>query len=154
MELILVRHAKAEEKRDGLDDRQRHLTEKGVTKFTRLMPQVQKKLESQQYRNLVIWSSPACRAAETAEILADHLDISIDSYHDFIYTGEFEEFEKALSQASDDTTLILVGHEPTWSLWTAQIAHRNIHFKKGGIVCLELTSRQPVEAVIAWQIQP
>lgn len=154
MELILVRHAKAEDRRDGLDDRQRHLTEKGFKKFTRLMPQLQKKLNSQQNRKLVIWSSPAYRASETAEILAGHVDQPIDSYHDFIYTGEFEEFEKALPQFSDDTTLILVGHEPTWSLWTTKIARRNIVYKKGGMVCLELTSRQPVEAKLAWQIQP
>lgn len=155
MKIVLVRHAKAEDRRDGLEDRERRLTEKGVTKFTGLMPQLLEQLESQADHPVVIWSSPAFRAAETADILADHLDLPIDAYHDFIYTGEFEKFAAALEDiADDDTILFLVGHEPTLSLWTAQIAHRNIHFKKGAMVALELTSRDPLEAKLAWQIQP
>lgn len=154
MELIFVRHAKAEERRDNLDDRQRHLTEKGKAKFTQLMPQLLEKLSPSKDLPYIIWSSPANRAIETAEIVAQSLEHLIDDQYEFIYTGDFEAFTTALQEVDDKVTLILVGHEPTWSTWSAKLANRSIDYKKGGIASFKLTSKDPVQANFLWQIQP
>lgn len=67
MEIILIRHSIAEEKRVDLEDVNRHLTEKGVKRFRGLMPVLQKKLEPLEERDILLWSSPAKRATETAD---------------------------------------------------------------------------------------
>lgn len=154
MELILVRHAKAEDRREDLEDLQRHLTEKGKAKFTRLMPQLLERLSPVKERSIIIWSSPAARAIETAEIIAHSLNHPIDKQHDFIYTGDFDAFVATLQHVDPSTTLILVGHEPNWSIWSAKLANRSLNYKKGGIASFDVISKKPIQANLLWQIQP
>lgn len=154
MELILIRHAKAEDRSEGLEDLQRHLTEKGKAKFTRLMPQLLEKLSPIEDRSIIIWSSPAARAIETADIIAHAIDHPIDEQHDFIYTGDFDAFITNLQSVDNQTTLILVGHEPNWSIWSAKLANRSLDYKKGAIASFDILSKTPVQANLLWQIQP
>ncbi len=93
MEIILIRHGIAEEKRADLEDIKRHLTKKGKKKFQKLMSELKEKLELDEEKTLQLWSSPANRALETADIVAEALQIKIDAIHNFIYEENFEKLK-------------------------------------------------------------
>lgn len=153
MELILIRHAKAEDRAKGLVDIDRHLTDKGKKKFNKLMPELKERLMPLEDRTVVTWSSPANRAVETAEITVSELGLEEPSIHEFIYTGEFEKFLKELETVQDDATLLVFGHEPTLSEWVEQFTGESVRMRKGSMVSMEVTEKSPLTAEFMWQIK-
>lgn len=101
MDLILVRHAEAEE---GINDFSRKLTSKGkkesatVAKF--LLKRIDKKFR--------VCSSPLVRAKETASFLGKEIEI-LDELEP---NSTPESFLKAVSRFDDEETIICVGHQP------------------------------------------
>lgn len=154
MEIILIRHAKAEEKREDLEDIKRNLTEKGKKKFQKLMPKLKEKLEPIEDRNIILWSSPATRALETAHIIAHDLQIKISSIHDFIYEGDFQKMSREIQDVDAETTLLIVGHEPSLSEWTKELAGEDVKIKKGAMLNFNVTNQSPLEAELQWTIAP
>lgn len=154
MEIILIRHAKAESRKLGLEDIERHLTEKGRKKYRALVPQLGEKLAPIDERHIIMWSSPANRARETAEIVTNELQIEVDAIKDFIYTGEFAQLSAELQHLDDDVTLLLVGHEPHLSNWSRQLSGEEFTLKKGAMISFKVASRTPLKADLQWQIQP
>lgn len=154
MEILLIRHSTAEDKRADLEDIKRHLTEKGVKKFQKLMPELKEKLEPLDQDKILLWSSPAARALETAEIVAKELNIEINAVHDFIYSGEFEKLSAEVQNIKDEMKILVVGHEPTLSEWTKQMTDEDVKIKKGAILNLKVVSRSPLEAELQWVIAP
>lgn len=154
MEIILIRHAKAEERLGSSQDIKRHLTEKGKQKFRQLMPELNEKLEPIEEGPVLLWSSPATRALETAQIVAEELQMEINAIHDFLYEGDFEKFSQEILNLNEDTTLVIVGHEPTLSEWTKRMAGEDVKIRKGEILNFHLHSRSPLEAELRWVIKP
>lgn len=154
MDIILIRHAPAEPRRDNIADIERHLTEKGKRKYRKLVPQLGKKLERVTKQPITMWSSPANRALETAAIVTEELGIAVAASHDFIYTGDFAAFSEALKKVADDTTLLVVGHEPTLSEWFQQLTAQEITLKKGAMIGVKVDQLTPLAAEFQWQIQP
>lgn len=152
MEIILVRHAKTEEKREDLDDIRRYLTEKGKREFQKRMPELREKLEPIEGRQIMIWSSPAMRAFETAHIVAGGLQLTIDAIQHFIYAGDFEKMSQEVQVIDDETTLFIVGHEPSLSKWTKKMTGEELKIKKGDILSFKVTNRIPLEAELQWVI--
>ena len=137
MDLIIVRHAIAEEREvfaeTGESDGLRPLTPKGRKRMRRgagglkeLVPQVD-----------LIATSPLVRARETAEILGE--------IYDGISPIEIPELEPGASQESmlhwlqnqrPEATIMLVGHEPFLSMTVSWLTTRSadsfIELKKGG----------------------
>lgn len=152
MKVVLVRHAIAEEKREDLDDLKRKLTEEGKEKFQKLIPDLIEKLDSPDEREVVLWSSPATRALETAHILAEGLQISIHETYDFIYEGDFDSLSHELQSVDEGTTVIVVGHEPTLSEWTEQMSDEDVKIKKGEMLCFRVTDLSPLKADLQWVV--
>lgn len=103
MDLILWRHAQAEDPRPGLDDLDRQLTAKGRTQ-ARLMAQW---LKQHMPATTRVISSPALRACQTADAL--HLPYEI------INTISPDAAVEALLQATQwplASSVLLVGHQP------------------------------------------
>ena len=154
MKIILVRHAKAEDKREDLDDIKRHLTKKGKEKFNDLIPKLKHKLRSVDKKQIVSWSSPANRAMETAGIVIKAINLDKLITHEFIYSGNIDIFKKELEKVEDDMTLLVFGHEPTLSDWVEELTVETIKMKKGAMVSLSVTDKSPLKAEIEWQIKP
>src|SRR5690625_3825428 len=131
MKVVLVRHAIAEEKREDLDDIKRDLTKEGKKKFKKLIPDLIEKLDAPDEREVVLWSSPAVRAKQTTEIVAEGLQTDIHAIHDFIYEGDFEALSDEVQTVDKGVTLMVVGHEPTLSEWTEQMSDEEMEIKKG-----------------------
>lgn len=122
MEILLIRHSIAEDRRADLDDVDRRLTQKGIQRFRELMPVLQKKLEPLEEREILFWSSPAKRATETADIVTEELGFEIDEIKDFIYYGDFEDLSEDVQDVDDELILLITGHEPLLSDWTKDLS--------------------------------
>jgi phosphohistidine phosphatase len=102
MDLILWRHAEAEE---GADDLARRLTPKGIKQASRIAAW----LDSRVPRNARMLVSPAVRAQQTAEALARYAKTS-----DQVNTGaQAAEVLRAAGWPDGTGTVIIVGHQPT-----------------------------------------
>ncbi len=160
MELLVVRHAIAEEREDwartGLDDGERPLTREGRRKM---------RLGAGGLRELVhsidvLASSPLTRAWQTAEIVSrayGGIDIArVDALSPDLPPDELLPW---LREQREQAHVAVVGHEPhlsslvTWLL-TGTPGHL-IELKKGAACLLELhgTPREGV-ATLLWALTP
>ncbi|WP_295997128.1 phosphohistidine phosphatase SixA [Rugamonas sp.] len=105
MDLILWRHAEAEDAGPGLSDLERALTVKGQ-KQARRMGQW---LDSQLPEGCRIWVSPAVRTLQTAEALGRKFKL-----HTHLAPGaEPEDVLKVANWPGARESVLIVGHQPT-----------------------------------------
>ena len=138
MDLFLVRHAIAEERRLGLCDADRALTDRGRARFEAVV----ESLERAGFRFDRVYHSPWLRAAQTAELLAPINDgplVATDGLAD----RPVPEFFASL----EGERVACVGHEPWMSdalslLTTGDPLGSWLRFKKGGVAWLRGVPRQ------------
>lgn len=128
MELILFRHAKAEDASASLADEMRELTPKGRKKARAAALGLRRLLPAGCRPE--IWASPALRSSQTAAILAAELADAPVSKHAAIYSGGLQMLADEWCRLPADATVIVVGHEPHLSIWARQLADANLPFKK------------------------
>lgn len=107
-QLIVVRHAKSSWE-FGFDDRKRPLAEKGISNCKKIGKRVKKYLPE----NLMIWSSPAVRAAQTAFLFCEHADLDSNKiiFKEDLYTFNESQLEKEIKKCENSVqNLILFGH--------------------------------------------
>ena len=150
MDLILVRHAKAENPLPELTDEERALTTEGRKQaiaaakgLSLLLRKADKKIQ--------IWSSNAKRSEQTAAIIGKALHNIKPQQQPAIYTGRLDELSNIWRQ-SDATTIIIVGHEPYLSICAKQLAEVRLPFKKCAAACFTL--QQSDQAVLKWFAAP
>jgi len=149
MDLILLRHAKAEDRSPGLVDEERKLTARGRKKAHA----VAKGLASyvQGGRRIEIWASPALRSMQTAAILAETLGDATVTEHPAIYGGSLEELIGRWRDHPADV-IVIVGHDPHLSIWAQQLAGVTIPFKK--CAAAGFTLRSADSATLEWYASP
>lgn len=112
MELLLVRHGRAEDRlqfaRSGLDDAERPLTAEGrkrtkiaVRGLRRLLPTLQS-----------VVSSPLLRACQTADYLCSSYDLPRQLRPELAPDGDRQALLDWLAAQPNQTPIALVGHEP------------------------------------------
>jgi phosphohistidine phosphatase len=128
MELVLMRHGKAEDHGVRENDYQRELTAKGRKKVTAAARGMKYLIDTT--KDIHIWSSPLPRARQTAEIVANALGrLSVEEYEE-LYTGDLDTLIRYWKLLPQEATLILVGHEPYLSSWGARLAGVILPFKR------------------------
>lgn len=105
MDLILWRHAEAEEGHEGLPDLERALTPKGQKQARRMG----KWLDSQLPDNSRILVSPAVRTVQTAEGLGRKYKVNAELAPD----AEPEAVLAAANWPASKETVVIIGHQPT-----------------------------------------
>lgn len=133
MELLLIRHAIAVDREEGLPDEQRPLTPKGRKRFQQEVDGL-RRLELRIDR---LYTSPLVRAVETAQLLADLVE-------DVRVTENLARSpDPALLDELDGACVGVVGHEPwlsellCWLLTGETDSAAQLELKKGGIAWLE-----------------
>jgi phosphohistidine phosphatase len=113
VEIYLVRHAEALERREGLEDSLRHLTLKG----RRQAAKQARRLKKNKVRPELIMTSPIVRAVQTSELLALQVGKGsvIAAHSSLAYDAEAEGVLKMIREAGKLKSLMLVGHEPQLS---------------------------------------
>lgn len=152
MNVVLVRHAIAEEGRSGLSDAARRLTPEGREKLKRVASGL-KRLDVVPDR---ILASPLVRAAETAAVLAEVLapGLKVETCEALAPGQPPEDVADAL--AAGGKTIFLVGHEPdlgelaSWLLTGSSDGVR-MPFRKAGAAAIELAEG---EATLRWMLAP
>lgn len=118
MDLILVRHAEAEE---GTVDFSRRLTSKGKKECQIIVKFLLKRISY----NFTVYSSPLLRAKETASFFKKEIKI-MDQLEP---NSTPESFFRAISDVDDKETLICVGHQPLIGAIAGKILGLNYSLK-------------------------
>jgi phosphohistidine phosphatase len=141
--LYLMRHGLAEEPTPKGDDGARKLTPKGADK-------IRKAAAGMRAASLafdMILTSPAARAAETAEIVANELGGPKPKAVPELSTGASPANAlEALIKLRLPESVVVVGHEPTLSrlaslMLTGSSESIGIKLKQGGVIALEFPDR-------------
>jgi phosphohistidine phosphatase len=135
MDLLILRHGKAVDRREGLPDGERTLTKKG----TRDIRRISRWMARSGVIPDVIVSSPLPRAKETAEIVADRIGFggSVSLWDELAPGPDPAAVVARLGELEGASLPLLVGHEPQLSSLIALLigagADARITLGKGGI---------------------
>lgn len=146
MELIIIRHAIAEEREEfakkGQEDQLRPLTLKGRKRMQKVCMQLRDHVKSLD----VIVSSPFTRARQTAEIISQiYFETKVVEAPELVPHGPPQALLKWLrTQGRNYKRIALVGHEPHLSTFASYLLSGKlesfIDLKKSGVIALELES--------------
>ncbi|HEY7529549.1 MAG TPA: phosphohistidine phosphatase SixA [Gemmatimonadota bacterium] len=158
MQLVLMRHAIAEERSERWpDDGRRPLTKGGERKHRA----VSEELRRMGIAFDEILSSPLVRARQTAEITARVYGWTrpIVEAEELGYRFSFPALAARLERFDRDASILCVGHEPDLSRFGGRLLHASgdvqIEFKKSGVLGLALeTGVQPGSATLLWFLKP
>ncbi len=160
MQLLVIRHAIAEEREDfavsGQPDAERPLTAYGRRRMKRNAKGLLRVVKSPD----AIATSPYARAAETAHIVADAFGVSrIEVLEALTPEHSPRDLFPWLATHAGDAAVAVVGHEPhlgilvTWFLGGREESH--VELKKGGACLLELSGGlEPGKALLLWLLTP
>ncbi len=160
MQLVVVRHARAEERSDFLrhtnDDSLRPLTDDGRERMRsvakglrRLVPKVDR-----------LFSSTLVRAFQTAEIISfEYKNMGFDQVSTLAPGFDRNETLKWLKQFEGEKTVMIVGHEPDLSEFVSYLLSGNsspfVSLKKGGACRLDFEGVVRARgAQLAWYMDP
>jgi phosphohistidine phosphatase len=158
VKLYVVRHAIAEDSDPSRwpDDSLRPLTDRGVRQFRKAARGLRALVTDVD----VVLSSPAVRAWDTAQILADEAGWPNPMRCEELWDGSAADVAGALQPFAGARSLALVGHEPTLSrlmslLLTGGGAADFIEMKKGAVAHLEPTMPGQIgRAELIWSLPP
>jgi len=140
MELILWRHADAE---DGKPDLERRLTDKGRKQAERMAKWLKERLP----KEVRLLSSPAARALETAEALG----IPLKTVKSLAPGASVADILKAADWPNAEGLVIVVGHQPDFGRAAAYLvsgAQIEWSLKKGGLWWLSYRERDEESQVV------
>lgn len=150
MRLYFLRHAQAVE-RGLVDDFSRELTSRGRAR-TKTAAKVIRKLDLGLD---FIYSSPRIRSRQTADIVASELGMTVKSIPAM---GEFNwglaSLEGLLAAHDLRDSVMLVGHEPTFSETIEAMTGGFVVMKKGGLARVDIYTQEPTRGSLVWMIAP
>lgn len=153
MELYFLRHGAAEPWAgwEG-DDSQRPLTEQGREEVARMAGLLARSAPALD----AIATSPYLRSSETAEIVAQHLDLQDKVVTDDRLAPGFDagRLGKLLKKFPEAKALLLVGHEPDFTTTIGELTGGRIVLKKGGMGYVQTADASLKRAVLVWLVQP
>ncbi len=141
--LVLVRHGKAEKAPDGSSDLYRELTPDGRHALEIAYPRTFSLLED--YDDINVWSSPAIRAMQTAQVVANVLGVDGIEVDQTLYDQNVDAILAQIATTPEET-VVIVGHVPSLDAIASRlldaIASRllgmTIRLNKGAALALEL----------------
>lgn len=133
--IMLMRHGKSSWKDKELKDFDRPLKKKGHESSEK----IGKLLKASGMLPDLIFSSPAKRASETAEIVAKEIGHDAILYVDSFYMGEPEDYITPLKELTDDVKRVLIiGHNPGLEALLQVLEGKVNVLSTGALACLEL----------------
>jgi phosphohistidine phosphatase len=149
MKLYFLRHAHAEDGKEG-SDHKRRLTSKGL----RAASNVAKVLSTLKFSPVVVYSSPRVRARQTAEVIAASLGVNIEIRDEMDFGFDAAAVKQLMNAHKPESELLLVGHEPSMSQVITGLTGARVQMKKGGIACVELVTFAPLQGDLLWLMPP
>lgn len=141
MKIYILRHGIAEDPSATVSDAERRLTKEGLKKMSEIAQGIAK-IPLCQSPHII--SSPYLRAKETAEIVANALNIDSIQFVDYLFPhSDIDDTLIALKDFAHLSELMLVGHNPHLSYLTALLigaSPNSIELKKGGLAIIDCPS--------------
>ena len=155
MHLLIIRHAIAvPHGTPGVAEDERPLTSRGIRRFQ----DAARGLARVCPRPDVILTSPLVRARQTAEIAAAAWGRVKPRDEKALAGGSFEEVAAAVEKHAGKKLVVIVGHEPHFSLLLARLlgsdAPERLTFKKGGAALVDLPDGVSGGGVLIWFLKP
>lgn len=133
--LLLMRHAKSDWDADYGDDHDRPLNERG-TRSARLMGRV---LADEGLEPAHVISSTALRARTTAELANEAGEWGARlSLERALYDEGPKGVLATVASTPDVARLMLVGHQPTWSMLVAALTGERVEMKTATVAVIDL----------------
>lgn len=156
MIVYFVRHASAGQKKASASaDLKRPLDKDGIQQST----SVGRALSAMEIQVEAIISSPLKRVSQTAALIANELgfDSKITFSPALAPDATFESFRELLDKNSKKEAIMVVGHNPSMSLFLSRLLTNGVNdkaidMKKAGVAKVELGSRRAAE--LDWYITP
>ena len=152
-----MRHGDAGNRRDINNDLERSLTAEGREEVERIA----KSLKSLKLDVDMIATSPLKRALETAEIVAEIFQKTkkLETWNELSPEGERRDLLERLSRLNEESTILLVGHEPYLSTLMGDLISNKpgtrIVLKKGGAAKIVINSLLPkASGELRWLLTP
>jgi phosphohistidine phosphatase len=146
MDVIFVRHGSAQDRSEVADDAQRQLTDKGRTEVTTTAHA----LRELGVKLAAVLTSPAVRAVQTGEILADVHDAArVETAQMLAHPADPQAVRGRLQQllAEGVECVALVGHAPSLDHCIGELAAAQpkigVSLSKAGAACVELPADYP-----------
>ena len=133
MKLCFLRHGEADWPNWNKPDDERPLTERGRKEMKR----VAKFLERLKFSADAILTSPLPRASQTAEIVANRLQVELKTEAALAHGFNVERLRRLLGNA-DAGCVMVVGHEPAFSEVIKELTGGEIKLSKAGVALLEV----------------
>jgi phosphohistidine phosphatase len=149
VEILLMRHGKAEPPQRT--DYDRELTAAGRQRIRSASLGLKQMVGS---KPLIIWTSHLPRARQTADIIAETLNVTAISEHEAIYSGDLDSLIPGITGLPEDSMLLIIGHEPCLSGWSERISGVLIPFKPAAVACFKISHRQPLIGKLRWFALP
>lgn len=153
MYLVFVRHGKADY---GHIDFERHLTEEGAVIMKRFAPFLEQELKDAlpDYEDMskAVLTSPKYRALETAQILAEEMQLGAVEERESLMDYDLE-VVLAEALATKAEHVFLVGHDPWCSVWVSSLCDQEIQFRKGAAALVKYQESRPPWPLL-WYIKP
>jgi phosphohistidine phosphatase len=149
MELVLMRHGKAETRSDAKTDFERELTSIGRKKVKQAARGLARCLLPG--REVLIWTSPSVRTLQTAEILRTAFGKKT-RFHvsDAIADGDLIDLQTEWAKIPAIDVLIIVGHEPMLSEWTEKICDVALVFHPSSAASIQLDDPAQLTGSLLW----
>jgi phosphohistidine phosphatase len=153
MKLYFLRHGKAVDRAAWADkhDDLRPLTDEGVE----IMKHEAKAIRRMKLKLDNILTSPLVRASDTAKIVAHALAMDIELNELLRPDFDRSALDHLIATYSDDTRIMIVGHEPSFSRVIAEsIGGGTVVLRKGGLARVDTTARRPIKGELVWLLTP
>jgi phosphohistidine phosphatase len=156
IDLFILRHGEAGNRMTVVkEDSERPLTPEGRIEMQKIV----KALNAVGLQTNQIYTSPLRRARETAEIASKILKIPIlQEWDELKPDGNKAALYRKLARLEQNSSLILVGHEPYLSSMIGEIigtTGAKIVLKKGGLGKVRITSFTPhISGELRWLLTP
>lgn len=148
MRLYFMRHGEAEDLAPS--DHGRELTENGKIRVTKSAT-VLKRLGINPAK---IYSSPRIRAKQTAEIVAEALDMEIDIVEEVNFGFDTSQLKSLLQNHKSKAEVMFVGHNPDMSQLVHKLSGASVSMKKGGLARIDVINHKARRGELVWLIAP
>lgn len=142
MELVIVRHGKAERDSFSGRDEDRELTTRGRKQASWLG----ESLSQAGFSGSLVLSSRAARAIQTASLLAEGLGSPVQEAEALMLGGQISDV-LPLVETHDSGSLVLVGHNPMVSLLasllTTGVGYCDVQLRTGSAALIEISEFVP-----------
>lgn len=149
MKLYFLRHGQANWEHWDRPDDERPLTKKGRKE----VENVASALKKLQVRPQEILTSPLPRAVETAQIVADRLEMEVVTTPLLAPGFGLHSLRQLLSE-HPDCDLMFVGHEPDFSFALEQMTGGTVRMAKAGLARVDMENAAEQRGELVWLIPP